>query len=51
MEFCFQPNLFERGHISVQAGPISIWIGCLAATNCKSVMTFLRIVIPLYPFV
>jgi hypothetical protein len=33
MEFRFQPDLFERGHVSAQAGPISIWIRGLAAVN------------------
>jgi len=36
MEFRFQPDLFERVAFSVQAGPISIWIRCLAATNGKA---------------
>jgi hypothetical protein len=34
VEFRFQPDLFERGHVSAQAGAISIWIRRLAATNC-----------------
>ena len=33
MEFRFQPDLFQRGDTSVQAGPISIQIRCPAATN------------------
>ena len=35
MEFRFQPDLFQRGDTSVQAGPISIQIRCPAATNCQ----------------
>jgi len=35
MEFRFQPDLFQRGDTSIQAGPISIRIRCPAATNCQ----------------
>jgi hypothetical protein len=33
MEFRFQPDLFERGHVNAPAGPISIWISLFGSSQ------------------